>query len=170
MNFVIWTARIAVFLYLAGLLSRLLRPRQTATKLLWTTGFLVFLVHVWAAFEWVHHWSHDAAWNHTARQTELLLGRHWGGGIWFNYLFTLLWGIDVVLLWTTNNDRQWLIVLHVYLAFIVVNATAVFGPTWWRPVIIVAASVLLFLLKQQARTNSPQTTNHTSSIDKEKLP
>ncbi|MBD3675849.1 MAG: hypothetical protein HUJ26_20260 [Planctomycetaceae bacterium] len=161
MQIVIWTARIAVFLYLLGLLTRLTQPRKTSTKILWTAGFLVFVVHIWAAFEFVHHWSHTAAWKQTAEQTEQLCGWYWGGGIWFNYLFLLVWGIDVGLLWATINAPWWKLVLNAYMIFIVVNATAVFGPSWWIPVMIVAGLMLGFLVWHQS--GSPTAHNKTTS-------
>jgi len=141
MNFVIWTARIAVMLYLVGLGLRISRRLPKLSQVVWTVGFLVFLVHVWAAFEFVHDWSHAAAWKHTAEQTDRLTGWYWGGGIWFNYLFTLIWGIDIVMSWTTMKQTKWIMLLHVYLGFIVVNATVVFGPPWWIPVLLISGAI-----------------------------
>ena len=154
MQIVIWTARIAVFLYLIGLMGRLTGFRPRVTQTVWTIGFLVFSIHVWAAFEFVHHWSHSAAWNQTAEQTSELFGWNWGGGLWFNYLFLLAWGIDVVLTWSTIRPTKWFFILHMYLAFIVVNATAVFGPAWWRPTMIVAGLIFGVLVLRRHRSSN----------------
>src|SRR5207247_4306515 len=52
-----------------------------------------------------HRWSHAVAWRHTAERTQDLLGVAVGDGIYFSYLFLVLWIIDVVWLWlpTKNN-------------------------------------------------------------------
>lgn len=142
MNYVIWTARLAVMLYLVGLGLRFWKNDSKLSQVVWTVGFFVFLVHVWAAFEYVHQWSHTAAWQHTAEQTGNLTGWYWGGGIWFNYLFLIVWGIDVAVTWKTKWPVRAFIAVHGYLAFIVLNATAVFGPTWWRAVMLIAGVAL----------------------------
>ena len=77
MIYVIWTARLAVVLYLVGLGLRFWKNDSKLSQVVWTVGFFVFLVHVWAAFEYVHQWSHTAAWQHTAVHTENLTGWYW---------------------------------------------------------------------------------------------
>jgi hypothetical protein len=72
--------------------------------------------------------------------------------VWFNYAFTLLWLIDVGRMWTTPSRLtcpsryDW--VVDAYLAFIVVDATLVFGPRWWWGVFVVAAILTLFLRRR----------------------
>ena len=39
---------------------------------------------------WEHDWSHAAALEHTANQTQDVVGVHWGGGLYFNYGMLLL--------------------------------------------------------------------------------
>ena len=153
MNTTIWTARITVFLYLTGMGLSLTGHRPRLAKAVWTIGFLMLLVHVAAAFHFIHHWSHTTAWVRTAEQTEHRLGWYWGGGIWFNYLFLVIWGIDVLLLWSKIRPSNVLTIMQAYLAFIVVNTTAVFGPIGWIPVIIVAGFILGLLIAR--RSESP---------------
>ena len=59
--------------------------------MLWTAGWLVYLLHVVAAFQFVHHWSHAEAAAATARRTSEVVGFSTPAGIYFNYLFTLVW-------------------------------------------------------------------------------
>ena len=82
------------------------RARQAAgvgdrgwVRLLWTVGAVLALVHVLAAFHYVHGWSHTAAVIETARRTREQIGFPVGSGVWFNYAFLLAWGLDVILSW-----------------------------------------------------------------------
>lgn len=150
MFYVIWTARLAVVAYLTAIGLFLSRKYGRMAQIVWTAGYAIFCLHVLAAFHFVHHWSHTAALQHTAEQTKALTGWDWGGGIWFNYLFLVVWGLDVLLGWlklgfrTKNWQRLTNLScgIQVYLAFIVFNATAIFGPRWWRPLAVVV--ILLF--------------------------
>jgi hypothetical protein len=155
-----WSVRLSVLLMLAAWMLMLRRPsaKRPSVNWCWTLGFLAFLVHLWAAFEYVHHWSHSDAVEDTARQTKQLVGLDWGGGVWFNYLFALVWGADVV--WRigspNSHDRRpnWIgAILHGYLGFIAFNATVVFavGFSRWLGV---AGCVLLAVVaarRQQTR-------------------
>src|SRR5882757_9463547 len=58
---------------------------------LWYVGCMVYLVHLACAFRFFHHWSHAAAVEHTAIRSAEVVGLRFGGGIWFNYLFTAVW-------------------------------------------------------------------------------
>ena len=133
---VFWTVRLAVALYLASLALRLSarhRPRRlTFARAAWTCGFFAFLIHVGSAFHFVHHWSHAEAYEATARQTQAATGLNWGGGLYANYLFALVWGCDVA--WWQLRPANYLsrpmlieTIVQGYLAFIVFNATVVFG-------------------------------------------
>ena len=136
-----WSVRLSVLLMLAAWLSLLHRPRSKRTdsiaRCCWAAGFLVFLVHLWAAFAYVHRWSHSAAVQDTARQTRDVVGLDWCGGVWFNYLFALLWGADV--LWwcfdPASRERRprWMGgFLHGFLGFVAFNGTVVFATGFSR--------------------------------------
>lgn len=138
-----WTARLAAALWLARWLIEA-RSRSTGVTLsrpalaCWTAGCLVHLAHVAAAFHFSHHGSLADAWRHTAQRTAAVTGLEWGGGLWLNLLFTLLWPLDVVRLRREQAegrtsihprlDRAW----HAFSLFMMVNATVVFGPPAWR--------------------------------------
>ncbi len=64
----------------------------------WRFGAISFLVHVGAAFEWVHGWSHAQALAATAQQTRAVTGWNSGGGLWVNYAFAATW-VWVALFW-----------------------------------------------------------------------
>lgn len=108
-----------------------LRGRRQA-RALWTLGCLFFLAHVFCAFALFHHWSHAEAYRETERQTAALTGWHWGGGIYFNYLFATVWLSDVLWWWLAPHsfDRRpmWLSATwHGFFFFMVFNGTIVFG-------------------------------------------
>ena len=141
----LWSARAAFLLYacaLAGWLSGKFR----AARLAWTSGFVVYLGHVAAAFQFHHHWSHAAAYAETARQTADLVGVRLNWGIYLNYLFTMVWAFDVIWIWWSpqiyRRRPRWISVsIHSFMAFLFFNATVVFGsgPVSWLGLTVTAA-------------------------------
>jgi hypothetical protein len=130
-----WSARIAFLLFAAALAAWLVgKPR--AARLVWTCGFLLYLGHVAAAFQFRHHWSHEAAYEETARRTAELFGTPSGAGLYCNYAFTLVWAADVIWIWwneETHRRRRWIVMaIHSFMAFMFFNATVVFGSGWVR--------------------------------------
>ncbi len=153
-DWVDWSARLAVGLYLLALLAdgrRLLWRSTRAGAILWTLGWIVFVVHVYAAFELVHDWSHQKALQHTADQTELQTGIRSGGGLYLNYLFLVLWTLDVVRVWVDQTRAwlrvalQWRWLVHCVFAFMMLNATVIFGPPGW--IALAAFFVLVLALR-----------------------
>src|SRR5262245_13001294 len=133
-----WTVRIALVCYVAALALRLTGQRRSYQRLAWTAGCLAYLVHVACAFHFNHGWSHAAALAETARQTEEMFGFSWGGGLYFNYVFTAVWILDVLWWWldppwyeTRPRWIEWSV--QGFLAFMFFNATVVFatGPARW---------------------------------------
>lgn len=142
----------ALLLYAVSVALRLAAPqRRQAARLAWTLGCLIFLVHVAFAFHVFHAWSHDDAYARTARQTQELIGPHWGGGLFFNYLFTIAWVLDAAYWWAAGVQRyegrpRWVDgALHGFMAFMAINGAIVFaaGPTRW---VALAVGIALGLL------------------------
>jgi len=151
----LWTVRVACLCYGAALAAWWL-GRNARARVLWVAGFAAYLAHVAAAFTYVHHWSHDAAYRETARQTGEMFGVWWGGGLWFNYVFTAVWGFDA--LWLLLRPRsyeqrpRWMgALVHGFLAFMVFNATAVFGHGAVRWLGLAAAVVAAVALSRYGR-------------------
>jgi hypothetical protein len=147
-----WTARVAMMLYAAALGVRLWRRERTdAERWWWTAGCAVFLVHVAAAFGFVHGWSHAGALAATARQTEAMTGVGSGAGLYLNYFFTLVWTADAAWWWVDRaayerraRPIEWSV--HGFMAFMVLNATVVFGTPATRLVgagVVVSAVLLI---------------------------
>src|SRR5262245_8871134 len=131
-----WTVRLALAIYVAALAIRILahgrQSRLDLARVLWSAGCIAFLLHVACAFQFFHEWSHAAAYAETARQTAEVVGIDWGGGLYANYAFAVVWLVDTV--WWWSNPARYLArpawiewTVQGFMAFIVFNATVVFG-------------------------------------------
>jgi hypothetical protein len=125
----IWSARFSAVLYGVAVVLLSAGHGQRA-RLAATAGLSVYLLHVWAAFEYAYDWSHTRAYVETARQTAELYGLCWGGGLYLNYLFTGVWVGDCVWWWRQSEARYKraravTIAVHGFLIFMFVNATFV---------------------------------------------
>lgn len=128
-----WTVRVAMLLYV---LSLALHGRSLRwSRLAWTGGCAAYLLHVICAFTFYHHGSHANAYAATARQTEAVVGWNWGGGLYANYAFTLVWIADVCRQWMkaeriarNESATRWLAWgVQGFMGFIAFNATVVFA-------------------------------------------
>jgi hypothetical protein len=159
-----WMIRLALAYYgAAAVLMLRLRPaewtarplRGSLARWVWTLAWAAYLVHVGFAFHYFHHWSHQAAYEHTDRAT----GGH-GYGIYVNYLFTLAWTVDVAWWWLApaayaTRPHRVGTALHAFLAFVVFNASVVFepGPARWVAALMFAGLAFLFFFR--GRTGRP---------------
>jgi hypothetical protein len=147
-----WSARVVVLFYLLRLAADILiadpTKRDRWARWTWTVGCTVYLMHVAFAFQFLHHWSHAAAVEHTARRTFEVTGSEFGAGIYVNYAFTVLWVADVALWWRRSLTGKPIAPLYYWLmqaifGFMMFNATVVFGPAFWK---WVAAAALVAIL------------------------
>ena len=118
------------------------RASRSSARVAWTLGWLAFVIHVIAAFHYVHAWSHAEAFRHV----EEVGG--FGEGIFVSYAFLLFWTADVVWWWASPGShrtrpgwltRAWLGVM----VFVTFNAGVVFeeGLVRWA----VAGGLLLLV-------------------------
>ncbi len=126
------TAMVAMAGAAVALVCRLVPVRDGTVRWLWTISCGVFLLHVWCAFQFYHHWSHADACESTALRTEQVVGVYSGAGLYLNYLFALLWPLDAVWWWWAPAGHarraRWLAwAFGVFFAFMALNATIVFG-------------------------------------------
>lgn len=110
----------------AGSAGLLLAPRSLLARVGWAAGWVVAAAHVAIALHVAHGWSHAAAVAHAERTAGF------GPGVFVNEAFLLIWGIDAG--WRLlAPDRaagrpRWVgWAVHGFLAFIVFNATVVYG-------------------------------------------
>lgn len=149
-----WTIRLALLCYVFCLAAKIGRRgtadrrMDTVIRIVWTLGCGFFVAHVIAAFGYYHHFSHQAAYDDTARQTKEQLGFAFGGGIYFSYVFLALWIGDVSWRWLAPVTRpawfDWS--LHAFMFFIAFNGAIVFEGGISRVAGIVASVVLAALL------------------------
>ncbi|HUY90259.1 MAG TPA: hypothetical protein VMV10_16090 [Pirellulales bacterium] len=165
------TIDLALVAYFAGAMLELRSRRREANvdgpafrlgRTVWTLGCALYLAHVACAFQFYHHWSHQAAYAETARRTAALFGWNSGAGLYFNYAFTLAWLADVV--WqqaapaSWRSRPRWLSRLwHGFFLFMVVNATLVFetGPVRWAGVAGCVALVAAWIGSRRKKTIEP---------------
>jgi len=155
LSLILWTVRISVALYVVALYRFLNCPKSDSGsdrvyRMTWTAAWLMCVVHVICAFHFQHHWNHSAALQHTADMTERVVGIHWAGGLYINYLFLIWWGIDVARLWLKPAKKP-TIAFHAVAMFMMINATVVFGPTWWWIPFAIVAVGLPWATKRRQR-------------------
>ena len=147
------SAHIAAIFYVAAC-TLLLRDKRRIhdrwSRLIWTIGCIFYVTHVALAFHSFYHWSHDEAYGETARQSAALLGFAWGGGLYFNYLFTVVWMVDTAWWWkgieAYRRRARWIgLWIQGFMAFIFFNAVAVFPQGPVRYAGIAAALFLLWM-------------------------
>ena len=136
------TARISLAFWAVAVV--LILRDSPGARLIWTLAWLAFLIHVGAAFDYAHHWSHANAVQHVEEASGF------GPGIFVSYFFMLAWTADVFWWWLARashaNRPFWVnCALHGFMVFIIVNSTVVFesGAIRW---ISVAALACLFLV------------------------
>lgn len=116
-----------------------------------TLGLALLIEHVLIAFHLAHGWSHEAAYEHT----EIVSG--YGFGIWVNYAFVSLWTIDVLWQWlhaaSYLRRPRWLpIGVQAFFAFIMLNATVVYGDgvvRWLAALLFLLLAFLLYMVPRE---------------------
>jgi hypothetical protein len=169
-----WTIRLALVCLAARLAGQLhwgnALPWFRWSRVIWTIGCVFFLLHVACAFHFYHDWSHAKALASTAEKTHALLGVRFGEGIYFSYLFALLWIGDVLWQWvwplSYRQRLPWLAASVLgYMAFIAFNGAVVFegGVTRWVgiPVTLGLLIAACALLARDCRTGLPAHPNES---------
>jgi hypothetical protein len=162
-----WSVRLSLLLYAATLAAFLIGRTKPAllreARLTWTAGCLLLWLHLAAAFHFYHHWSHEAAWRATARDTEATIGLAFGTGVYFNYVFAVVWTIDAAWWWSTSPRSyycrpRWAgILVHGFLIFMVINAAVLFADgalRWIAAAMLIALAVLASITRP--RQSLPQ--------------
>ena len=140
------TIWLALGLYAAAQVTRRRRAAATSGAGLWllTSGWGLYIAHVLLAFDVHYDWSHGTAYAETATQTEALTGWRWGGGLYVNYLFSAVWGVELCWWrWTPSSYARrapaMKVAMRAFFLFMIVNGAVVFvdGPQRWLGVVIV---------------------------------
>ena len=147
---------VALALYLVGEITRLrwragVPVQARRAQAIWLLGIALYALHVLLAFGTFHGWSHAAAYEFTARQTEALVGWRWGGGIFVNHLFSAAWLAELAYWWLAperyRQRARWIdMSVRLFFAFMIANGAVIFasGPQRWAGMVIVASLLLGF--------------------------
>lgn len=119
------------------------------------TGLALCVIHIAIAMGSVHGWRHAAAIDATAIQTESVYGLRWGGGVFVNYLFVVVWALEA---WWRTRTRafsgsrfaRW--VLRTFYAVVVFNAAVVFARGSMRAAGVVLVAGLLLAWRPHPRS------------------
>ena len=163
---VAWTIRASLLAYAFALLCLILYPsakrepqHQRMIRSTWTLAWLMYVLHVLAAFHFVHHWEHQRAVEHTAEKSLQIVGIAFGGGIYFNHLLTLIWTVDVLWFWlrpaSYESRSRWIAgTFHGYILFLAINGAIIFetGPARWFGIPILLALAVLVLSRPRKPT------------------
>jgi hypothetical protein len=147
----------AVFVTIAAAVVSWSAAECLQSRLAWTVGALLALVHAIIAFGVFYGWSHDVARDSTLRQTEALTGIAFPGGIYVNYVFLLVWLGDAIWWWCSPQSRAarprtLTVAVRGFIFFIMVNGAVVFADGLARGVGIAAvASVAVAWLRRAHR-------------------
>jgi hypothetical protein len=107
------------------------------SRTFWTIGAVLATIHSAAALEVFHGWSHDAALVATARQTLAVTGIDWGGGLYFNYAFVVVWLVDVLWWWIAPRSYESRLpaigaLVRGFLFVMFLNGAVIFADGWMR--------------------------------------
>lgn len=149
----VWLAILLYVLSEAAFVRRADRQSSSPARWLNTLGGMAFLAHVAFSFHYFYQWSHAVGYAETARQTRELFGIDWGGGIFFNYAFTLVWLTEMIWWWASAKSYQararWMNrSVRGFFIFMIFNGAVIFPPSpirwlglalcvmlaaiWWR--------------------------------------
>ncbi len=125
------TIHLSLICYLLAVVCWITGRRGNRYRGLWTAGCLFLVVHALCAFHFYLDWSHAAAVQLTAEQTQERIGVSFGRGIWASYLLIAVWTVDAVLMWRKrDHEAKWWPwfnnAVHAYAFFILFNGTVVF--------------------------------------------
>jgi hypothetical protein len=153
----LWLARASAVSYAVAVLIAVSNGETTGRnfrrwRAAWSAACLLLIIHVAAAFHFEHAWSHSAALNHTAQQTARVTSINRGEGLYFNYVFLILWLLDVAILWTAAGQPSTTLrrSTEVACVFMFFNATVVFGPRGWIGPAVAFAVAAVWLRRRKA--------------------
>ena len=144
------TIRIVVLLYLVRIQVEFFSEpnlwNRRMARVVWTVAFAFYITHVVSAFLFYHAGSHQLALEHTAATTQKVIGVEWGGGLYFNYLFTALWAGEILAWWILPGSypdkfKGVFRTCHWVTAFFIFNGTVVFGPRFWTWIFLTVSSI-----------------------------
>ena len=133
----IWAALV---LFAAGEAGRRAGRAGVAVAWAWRAsliGLCLAAAHVVLAFDVRHDWRHTSAVRETARQTAVVYGLDWGGGVYVNDAFLGVWALD---LWRWRaaarrgapRSRVSIWLARAFYFIVILNGAVIFASGWRR--------------------------------------
>ena len=141
-----WMVWLSLIAFVAGELAK--SRRYAGAWSVSATGAILLAIHIVLAMAVRHGWSHTAALEETARQTNDVFGLNWGGGVYVNYLFAVVW-ISELFVWRQwpegyASRPDWIKwSLRAFYFVMIVSADVVFATGWRR---LMGAGILAVLM------------------------
>jgi len=142
-----WTARLFVACYVARLNLDIRNIGETVSsdrerrirlaRFVWTLGFVLLCLHLIATFHFLFEWRIEKAHEHILKRTIETTGIATGIGLWVNLAFSVVWLVDVIAWGRNLNWCEKTIpyrTVQVFVAFMMIQSTVVFGPRFWIPI------------------------------------
>jgi hypothetical protein len=140
-----WMVWLSLIAFAAGELAK--SRRYAGAWSISATGAILLAAHIVLAMAVRHGWSHASALEATAQQTSDMFGISWGGGVYVNYVFAVVW-IAELFVW-----RQWpegyasrpgwiRWSLRAFYFVIIVSAAFIFATGWRRGIGAVVLALL----------------------------
>ncbi len=121
------------------------------SKWAWSTAIVIYLVHIFFAFEVHYGWSQKVALEETARQTYQLTGWNNGIGLWVNYAFTAFLACDLWNQWSGHPERLRNTRNGIVL-FMILNGAVIFGTGLSRQLGIVLLGVVTLVWLRRTKS------------------
>jgi len=151
---------VAIALYAAAVVARGRAPRTADAC--WAGAWTWTALHAAAAFVFVHHGDHALLLREAADRTEAAVGVRFGEGIYLNYFLLAVWGFDVAVRWARRRrpaffPRWPALAVELFVAFMMFQATVVFGTGWirWAGAIGTAALGVLLAVRRLRAVPAP---------------
>ena len=130
-----WMVWLSLIAFAAGELAK--SRRYAGAWSISATGAILLAVHIVLAMAVRHGWSHASALEATAQQTSDVFGIYWGGGVYVNYVFAVVW-IAELFVWRQwpegyASRLEWIKwSLRAFYFVIIVSAAVIFATGWRR--------------------------------------
>ena len=143
------TIWIAILLFIAGEAGKRW-PASHDARLwawrAWVAGTFLCAAHMILSLAIRHGWSHRAALESTAMQTEAVYGVAFGGGVYVNYIFlgawvaeTAWWGFRPSHYFTRTAAITW--TLRIFYFVVLLNAAVIFATRWLFGLVLMSVLV-----------------------------
>jgi hypothetical protein len=147
----LWLLRLSIWLAVTAWLLRVFvevsgrefAGRDRLMRWTWLIGAIACVAHVVCAMGFAHCWSLANAMRHTGQITRQVVGVELPASVFVNFAFTALWVVDAVYEFRLNEPRRLGLARQLTWSVMMLNATVVFGPSYWTWLAVPCIAALL---------------------------